>query len=72
MSARPDLGWRVLMRAQDMMAPPFSIGLCGLSGEDTIININNQIIYQILFLSKQISLKFFPLGSYPANKNLIL
>ena len=57
------------MRAQDMMAPPFSIGLCGLSGEDTIININNQFIYQILFLSRQISLKFFPLGSYPANKN---
>ena len=51
------------------MAPPFSIGLCGLSGEDTIININNQFIYQILFLSRQISLKFFPLGSYPANKD---
>ena len=30
---------------------------------------NKQCRYQILFLSRQISLKFFPLGSYPTKKD---
>ena len=50
LSARPDLGWRVLMRAQDMIAPPFSIGLCGLSGEDTVI---------VTLLTSNVDIKYF-------------
>ena len=65
LSGKPILGWiRSKMREQDMMAPPFSIALWGLS--------RSQYVYSfllssssILFLSRQISLKFLPLGSYP-------